>query len=73
MNKPESKFRKKYLTKEQFAKIEVGDKLYMCWMLGDAYAVSKPDEEGTIMVEFKSGPWKGKTLEMIRQQIHKIL
>lgn len=50
-------------------------------MIGEAYVAGKPmvksaiDEDGNpierdcIDIEFKSGPWKGKTLNLIRQQI----
>ena len=70
-----------YISIDQFEKLKPGDKVKIRYMLGEAYVASKPYtkdaktflgekyKQDTIQIKFESGPWEGKTLELIRQQI----
>jgi len=68
----------KYITSAKFQKLKVGDKIVIRFMIGDAYVANKPimnpeDPEAVntevLDVRFESGPWKGKTLNLCRQQV----
>lgn len=75
---------KTWITKQAFDDLEINNKIYIRYMYGDAYVFSKPFRKSmgiiksemqvynTIIVHFKSGPWKNKKLNIIRQQIAKI-
>lgn len=62
------KRKRKYITKKQFTKLEIGEKVLICYMIGDAYVAGEPKDD-IVLITFKSGPWNGSTLEVYRQQI----
>jgi hypothetical protein len=60
--------KRKYITKEQFANLQLNDKVLIRYMIGDAYIAGEPKDD-IVLVTFKSGTWNGSTLEVYRQQI----
>lgn len=62
----------RWITKEDFEKIEPKDKLKVRYMKGEARVIEEPVED-TVRVIFLSGPWKDRELELIHQQIEKVL
>lgn len=65
---------KKWIDKETFENITPGDRLDIRYMNGTAIVQKEPDvEKETVDVTFKGGAWDGRTLNLIRQQIAKIL
>ena len=67
-----------YISLPKFKKLKPGDKVVIRFMLGQAIVASKPSIEKnpikshlkeSIDIRFNSGPWKGRTLKLIRQQI----
>jgi len=74
---------KTWISKQVFDKLKKGDKVFIRYMYGDAYIDSKPFRKSmgliksemqvydTIIIHFKSGPWKDKKINVIRQQIAK--
>jgi hypothetical protein len=70
--------RNKWISSAKFKKLKLDDKVVIRFMIGDAYIAGEPvinpddpdayDKE-KIDVRFDSGPWKGRTLEIIRQMI----
>lgn len=62
------KGKRKHITKKQFAKLEIGHKVLICYMIGDAYVAEEPKDD-IVLITFESGPWNGSTLEVYRQQI----
>ena len=61
-------FHKKYIKKEEFEKIEVGDKLITRFMGKCTVRKLLPDIK-EVKVKFIEGPWKDRELTLIRQQI----
>ena len=65
---------KKWINKETFEKITPGDRLNIRYMNGIAIVQEQPDvEKETIDVTFEGGAWNGRTINLIRQQIERIL
>lgn len=76
-----SRIGSRWISKSKFKELEVGDELLLRFMIGKNEVSSKPylkdlqDLEGNfikndcVKVKFYSGPWKGKELELVRQQI----
>ena len=76
--------KRNFVSKKEFKSINSGDILGVRFMQGKAVAASTPSLTGmkdwkgdyievySIKVRFESGPWKGETLRLIRQQINKI-
>lgn len=74
-----------WLSVEEFMELEPGQKVVLNHFIGTQVLAGKPrkkkgkDSEGNeikfdcIDVEFVSGPWKGKTLELVRQHIKRVL
>jgi len=62
------KGKRKYITKKQFSNLVIGQKVLICYMIGDAYIAGEP-KDNIVLVTFKSGSWNGSTLEVCRQQI----
>ena len=62
----------RWITKEEFDKIEPQDKLQVRYMNGTARVVADTVDD-TVRVIFLSGPWKDRVLDLIHQQIEKIL
>ena len=60
----------KYITKEEFELIEIGNSLSLRFMLGKTEVIKKDSKE--ILLQFKSGCWKEKQLWFSRYQIKKI-
>ena len=72
------KTKNKWISSAKFKKLKVGDKLIIRYMIGDAKVAGKPVTDASdpdaydkekVDVHFNSGPWKGKTLKIIRQMI----
>jgi hypothetical protein len=74
---------KKYISKEVFDEINIGDSLEIRYMRGSARVVSKPYANNIIIdgnplitqvikVKFEEGPWMNKILTVIRSQVKKI-
>jgi hypothetical protein len=68
----------KWISSAKFRNLEIGEKVVIRYMIGDAYVAGKPITDSSdpdaydkekIDIRFDSGPWKGKTLKLIRQQI----
>ena len=63
----------KWISIDDFNKLEVGDQLKFRFMIGNNKVVKKPyTKKGNecVMVDFTTGPWaKKNALEIIRQQI----
>lgn len=73
-----SKKSNKWISSAKFKKLKKGDKVVIRYMIGDAVIAEKPciDFKNTdilkqevVAVHFISGPWKDRTLSLIRQQI----
>ena len=64
----------KWISEEKFKTITKGDYLEMRFMMGDAIVQSEPNlDKYTLIVEFKTKPWKEKgEILVVRQQIKKI-
>jgi hypothetical protein len=62
----------RWVVKEDIDKIETGDKLQVRYMNGTARVIEDPEED-TVRVIFLSGPWKDRVLDLIHQQIEKVL
>mgnify|MGYP003646082169 CR=1 FL=1 len=62
----------RWITKEEFDKIEPKDKLQVRYMNGTARVIAESVED-TVRVIFLDGPWKNRELDLIHQQIEKIL
>lgn len=62
----------RWITKEDFDKIEPKDKIEVRYMNGIAKVIEVPVED-TVRVIFLSGPWKDRVLDLIHQQIKKVL
>ena len=70
--------RNKWISSARFKELKLDDKVIIRFMIGDAYIAGEPivnhydpdsyDKE-KVDVRFTSGPWKGKTLKIIRQMI----
>ena len=67
-----------YISSKKFRELEIDEKVIIRFMLGDAIVASKPNidldnseehKRETIDIRFDSGPWKGRILNLIRQQI----
>jgi len=63
----------KWITKESFSELEPGDRLKVRRMKGTAIVQQLPSKDDDISVTFKDGPWDGRSLNLIRNQISKIL
>jgi hypothetical protein len=76
-----TKRKSRWISKSKFSKLKIGQKVVIRFMMGDAIIASKPinkkgkDADGNIImqacidVKFNSGPWEGRTLNMLRQQL----
>lgn len=76
-----TKVKSRWVTKGKFRKLKVGQNVIIRYMIGDAEIVGEPTQKLTthmagnplkqdcVDVHFNSGPWKGRTLTLNRQQI----
>jgi len=71
--KDEDWYSKKWINKESFKELEPGDRLKVRYMKGIAIVQELPYENEAVLVTFEGGPWDGKSLELIRAQITRIL
>lgn len=64
-----------YIRKNQFSSLTIGQPVVIRYMLGSAEVAGVPvvgEESHTMDIKFHTGPWAGKTLNLIRQQIVKV-
>lgn len=64
-----------YVSKDEFNTITPGTQLQIRYIIDKCVAYGYPilGKEDTIEVDFISGPFNGRRMTLIRQQIHKIL
>ena len=65
-------FYKEYIKKDQFDKIEKKDKLNTRFM-GECIVTDVYPDIQELKVKFTNGAWKDRELNLIRQQIERIL
>ena len=65
---------KRWIDKDKFESIKHGDMLKVRYMSGTAIVQQNPDvDKNEVSVKFEGSPWNDRTLNLIRQQISKVL
>lgn len=70
---------RRWMTKKQFLELEEGDRVSIRYMLGEAHVAGPHIEKDAVIdgktvkntelpVHFSTGPWAGRTINLVRQQ-----